>query len=143
MSIEHPESSRAVEETEGEVAVYDGELINALYTSTCGGATENVEEIFEGGAVPYLRSTECVLEGDRSVTLKTERRLPAHFENGENVAVKMAVPAASRRFHSGRRSGLVSGSAPGGGSGGMDRPGGRDRADENPNPVPPPKSSDL
>jgi stage II sporulation protein D len=94
MSIEHPESSRAVEETEGEVAVYDGELINALYTSTCGGATEDVEEIFEGGAVPYLRSTECVLEGDRSVTLTTERRLPAHFENGENVAVKMAVPAS-------------------------------------------------
>ncbi len=54
-----------MEETEGEVAVYRGGLINALYTSTCGGTTENAEEIFEGNPVPYLRSVECVMERER------------------------------------------------------------------------------
>ena len=94
MSIEHPASTRAVEETEGEVAVYGGSLINALYTSTCGGATENVEEIFEGNPAPYLQSTECVLESGQSYSLNTELRLPAYFESGTNVSAKMAVPAA-------------------------------------------------
>ncbi len=94
MSIEHPASSRAVEETKGEVAVYNGRLINALYTSTCGGATENVEAIFEGDPVPYLRNTECVLESLRSFALTTDRRLAAHYEGGTNVSVKMAMSAA-------------------------------------------------
>jgi len=98
MSIEHPESSKAVEATEGEVAVYGGNLINALYTSTCGGATENVEEIFEGNPVPYLRNTECVLESEKAVALKTDRRLPAYYEGGVNIAAKMAVPAALEIF---------------------------------------------
>ena len=62
MGVEHPLSSRAVDETKGEVAVYDGKLINALYTCTCGGATEDAEAMFEGNAVPYLRSTTCVME---------------------------------------------------------------------------------
>src|SRR6185503_18935445 len=39
LSSEHSLSSRAVDETRGLVATYDGEPINALYTSTCGGRT--------------------------------------------------------------------------------------------------------
>lgn len=94
MSIEHSKSTRAVEETAGEVAVYNGRLINALYTSTCGGATENVEEIFEGDGAPYLKSVECVVESRPSWTLQTSRRLPALFEGGVNVAPQGAVLAA-------------------------------------------------
>ncbi|MHB8054734.1 MAG: SpoIID/LytB domain-containing protein [Candidatus Aminicenantales bacterium] len=94
MSIEHPKSTRAVEETAGQVAVYDGKLINALYTSTCGGATENVEEIFEGNGEPYLRSVECVMENESSWSFHSTRRLPAVFEGGANIASKMAVLAA-------------------------------------------------
>jgi len=94
MSVEHPKSTRAVEETAGQVAVYDGKLINALYTSTCGGATENVEEIFEGESEPYLKSVECVMENEASWTLHTTRRLPALFEGGVNISAKMAVLAA-------------------------------------------------
>lgn len=59
LSTEHPLSTRAVEETRGLVATYHGEPINALYTSTCGGRTENAENIFGGEAVPYLRGREC------------------------------------------------------------------------------------
>ncbi|HEV7903732.1 MAG TPA: SpoIID/LytB domain-containing protein [Pyrinomonadaceae bacterium] len=59
LSTEHPLSTRAVEETRGLVATYRGEPINALYTSTCGGRTENAENIFGGEVVPYLRGREC------------------------------------------------------------------------------------
>jgi stage II sporulation protein D len=54
-------TTRAVDETRGVVATYNGEPINALYTSTCGGRTEDVENIFND-AVPYLRARECVAE---------------------------------------------------------------------------------
>lgn len=55
-------TSRAVEETRGVIATYKGEPINALYTSTCGGRTEDAENIFNE-AVPYLRGRECAAEG--------------------------------------------------------------------------------
>lgn len=62
LSSEHPLSSRAVDETRGLIATYQGEPINALYTSTCGGRTEDSENIFNE-AVPYLRGRECAAEG--------------------------------------------------------------------------------
>jgi len=46
-------TTRAVDETRGVVATYHGQPINALYTSTCGGRTEDAENIFND-AVPYL-----------------------------------------------------------------------------------------
>src|SRR5438067_5321118 len=55
-------TSRAVDETRGLIATYNGEPINALYTSTCGGRTEDAENIFPN-AVPYLRGRECAAEG--------------------------------------------------------------------------------
>ena len=57
-------TDRAVAETAGEVATYDGEPINALFTSTCGGHTENVENIFPGDAEPYLRGVPCEPEAE-------------------------------------------------------------------------------
>ncbi len=64
LSAEQPLTNRAVEETRGMVAVYpneDGRLvpIEALYTSNCGGHTENNEAVFLTKAVPYLRGVEC------------------------------------------------------------------------------------
>src|SRR2546421_3711749 len=55
-------TSQAVEQTRGVIATYNGEPINALYTSTCGGRTEDAENIFNE-AVPYLRGRECAAEG--------------------------------------------------------------------------------
>ncbi|MGZ5436122.1 MAG: SpoIID/LytB domain-containing protein [Pyrinomonadaceae bacterium] len=54
-------TTRAVDETRGVVATYHGQPINALYTSTCGGRTEDAENIFND-AIPYLRSRECTAE---------------------------------------------------------------------------------
>jgi len=61
LSSETPLTTRAVDETRGIVATYNGEPINALYTSTCGGRTEDAENIFNE-AVPYLRGRECAAE---------------------------------------------------------------------------------
>ncbi|HWW75443.1 MAG TPA: SpoIID/LytB domain-containing protein [Pyrinomonadaceae bacterium] len=61
-ATEHPLTDRAVAETRGRIATYKGVPINALYTSTCGGRTEDGENIFGGNLVPYLRGRECALE---------------------------------------------------------------------------------
>ena len=62
LTSENPLSTRAVDETRGVIATFNGEPINALYTSTCGGRTEDSENIFNQ-AVPYLRGRECAAEG--------------------------------------------------------------------------------
>lgn len=90
MSTEHPLSTQAVDETRGEVAVYNGKLINALYTSTCGGMTEDAEAMFEGDPVPYLKSTECVLEQEQEWQIRTPAVLPAVLVAGANAAPKLA-----------------------------------------------------
>ncbi len=77
LSSEHPLSSRAVEETRGMIATYNGEPINALYTSTCGGRTEDAGNIFNH-AVPYLRGRECAVEGKAALApflIKSSREL--------------------------------------------------------------------
>lgn len=85
LTSENPLSTRAVDETRGLIATYNGEPINALYTSTCGGRTEDSEKIFNE-AIPYLRARECAAEGatfDRFV-IKTSR-LPADLTDDANV----------------------------------------------------------
>jgi len=75
LTSENQLSNRAVEETAGMIATYEGEPINALYTSTCGGRTESAENIFNH-AVPYLRGHECAAEGMAALanfTIKTAR----------------------------------------------------------------------
>ncbi|HKO45039.1 MAG TPA: SpoIID/LytB domain-containing protein [Pyrinomonadaceae bacterium] len=62
LASEHALSSRAVDETRGVVATFDGKPINALYTSTCGGRTEDSQYIFTD-AVGYLAARECAAEG--------------------------------------------------------------------------------
>ncbi|HZT57925.1 MAG TPA: SpoIID/LytB domain-containing protein [Pyrinomonadaceae bacterium] len=79
-STEHPLTDRAVLETRGRVATYKGVPINALYTSTCGGRTEDAENIFGGSPVPYLRGRECAIEeGEhfQPFNVRTTRELPS------------------------------------------------------------------
>jgi len=82
MNAEHPLSTQAVEMTQGEVVLYKGKLINALYTSTCGGMTEDVENIFGGPSLPYLRSTECTYERQKEYIIESQQSiLPILAEN--------------------------------------------------------------
>jgi stage II sporulation protein D len=84
-------SSRAVDETRGIVATYNGEPINALYTSTCGGRTEDAGNIFND-EVPYLKGRECAAEGRAALAsflIKTNRD-PADFKE-ENLPLARDV----------------------------------------------------
>lgn len=49
---------RAVDATEGLILTFEGQLIDPLYHSACGGATENSEDVWKF-RVPYLRSVTC------------------------------------------------------------------------------------
>jgi stage II sporulation protein D len=70
-STERALSTQAVDETRGTTAAYQGALINALYTSTCGGHTETGANIFEGEDVPYLVGVSCAPEREAWATIHT------------------------------------------------------------------------
>ncbi|PYS48447.1 MAG: hypothetical protein DMF68_13095 [Acidobacteria bacterium] len=98
LSTEQPLTTRAVDETRGMVATYRNEPINALYTSTCGGRTEDAENIFNE-ATPYLRSRECALEGKAHFTtfiVKSSRDLP---DIREEANASLARDAALLDIH--------------------------------------------
>jgi stage II sporulation protein D len=101
VSIETKMGTEAVRSTRGIIATYDGKPINALYTSTCGGRTENSENIFEF-AEPYLRGVECSLEGHRHFEpflIKTTRP-PAKIRDEGNVElVRFVSLLASNGFY--------------------------------------------
>ncbi|HZE88709.1 MAG TPA: SpoIID/LytB domain-containing protein, partial [Verrucomicrobiae bacterium] len=52
-------SDRAINETAGLVATYRGQPINALYTATCGGHTEDAANVFSQEKAPYLKGVDC------------------------------------------------------------------------------------
>ena len=70
-------SNKAVDETNGQVVVYDGELIGGYYFSTSGGYTENSENVWVN-EVDYLKAVpdtyEPVIEGNTTweVTMSEE-----------------------------------------------------------------------
>ena len=100
VSIETLMGTQAVNSTRGIIATYKGKPINALYTSTCGGRTENSENIFDK-AEPYLRGVECSLEGHRHFDpflIKTSRQ-PARLRDEANLElVRLMSQLASNGF---------------------------------------------
>src|SRR5829696_76132 len=89
LTSENPLSTRAVDETRGMIATYNGEPINALYTSTCGGRTEDSEKIFNE-AIPYLRAHECSGETFERFVIRTSRQ-PADLQDDSNVVLARDV----------------------------------------------------
>ena len=55
---EDPLATQAVMDTRGVIATHGGRPIQALYSSTCGGRTEDAEHIFTE-KLPYLVSVSC------------------------------------------------------------------------------------
>lgn len=71
-SAEHPLSTRAVEETAGEVLAFGGQVADTLFTSTCGGRTEDARNVFTTWAAddkPYLSSVAC--SGEKPLSVAT------------------------------------------------------------------------
>ncbi len=62
VSAEREGSSEAVRRTSGIAIYYNGSLIDAMYTSTCGGRTEDFANVFDTAPVPYLQSVFCTVE---------------------------------------------------------------------------------
>ncbi len=59
---EHPLTDQAVDETRAMVLTFGGQPINALYTSTCGGHTEDGQLIFPEEKGAYLKGVPCYPE---------------------------------------------------------------------------------
>lgn len=52
---EAPPTDQAISETRGAVIVHNDKICDATFFSTCGGHTENNDNVWSGNAVPYLR----------------------------------------------------------------------------------------
>ena len=82
---EHELSTRAVRETAGLVATYQGQLIDALYSATCGGETSDVNTMFPGRSDPWLKAAKCIelemvtIDGRADSGLLTEAQVSARL----------------------------------------------------------------
>jgi stage II sporulation protein D len=100
VSIETAMGTRAVKETRGIIATYQGKPIRAYFTSTCGGRTENSENVF-GKAEPYLRGVECSLESRRQIEpylIKTVRQAAKLRDAGNLELVRLMSLLAVNGF---------------------------------------------
>ncbi|MCI0657546.1 MAG: SpoIID/LytB domain-containing protein, partial [Acidobacteria bacterium] len=75
-TTEHALTNQAVEETAGIIAAFNGLPIKALYTSTCGGRTEDGVNIFPDQKGPYLKGVDCYPEKAEPTVLAGREDLP-------------------------------------------------------------------
>ena len=89
-------ATQAIVETRGIVATYDGKPINALYTSTCGGRTEDAEIIFNE-KVPYLVSTSCEYKHPKPLPFATSSSI-ANWKEGVLAVARVSNFSEAARF---------------------------------------------
>ena len=89
-------ATQAVTDTRGVVAMYDGRPINALYSSTCGGRTEDAENIFNE-KVPYLVSTACEYQHPKPLPFLTTRSI-ADWKAGVLAVARVSTYGDAARF---------------------------------------------
>ena len=75
---------KAVGETEYMVGTYNSEIINAVYSTNCGGITENSNNVWGGKSVPYLTS---IYDGKNSYkpALTNESKVRQWILNSQQV----------------------------------------------------------
>jgi peptidoglycan hydrolase-like amidase len=93
---EDPLATQAVTDTRGVIATYDGKPINALYSSTCGGRTEDAQNIFQE-KVPYLVSTLCEYKHPRPLPFASSRST-ANWKAAVLAVARVATFADAARF---------------------------------------------
>lgn len=89
VSGESEAGTRAVDETRGELALYENRVIRTYYFSTSGGSTETAEDVW-GNGKPYLRSVSDIYETEPEkqpwiVTLSASEIASNLSKNGMNV----------------------------------------------------------
>ena len=62
-TIETKATNQAVNETKGETVCYNNKIVSTYYSSTSGGSTENIEDMWSIAA-PYLRSVPDLYESE-------------------------------------------------------------------------------
>ncbi len=95
-AAEHPLSDAAIEQTAGVIATFEGAPINALYTSTCGGHTEDLQPVFREMTGPYLKGVRCypeeeVLSGMRRMVGGCWTGPPVVLATGEAIDDALAM----------------------------------------------------
>jgi len=93
---EDPLATQAVTDTRGVIATYDGKPINALYSSTCGGRTEDAQNIFQE-KVPYLVSTLCEYKHPKPLPFSSSRST-ANWKAAVLAVARVATFADAARF---------------------------------------------
>ena len=68
IKIEHPASNRAVEETHGEVVLYNGKPADVYFFSSSGGKTGTANDAWGGENKPYLVSVDDPYENPKEAT---------------------------------------------------------------------------
>lgn len=58
VAVEQKLINKAIEDTRGVVIVYRDKLIEAYYHSTCGGSTDDIEDVWDKDPQPYLRAVQ-------------------------------------------------------------------------------------
>ena len=76
MDAEHPLSDRAVAETAGEVLLWGDEVVESLYSATCGGHTETSTVVFPWLDAPYLQAVPCPEAGPTRLATDVPRGTP-------------------------------------------------------------------
>ncbi len=79
VAVEDEVSDRAIEETAGVVARYEGQPIRAFFHSSCGGRGEARHEVWEIEELPYLTSVWDT-PGERSNRAEAYCRAGSHFD---------------------------------------------------------------
>jgi stage II sporulation protein D len=94
IGAEHPRTTTAVQATKGEVLLWEGRPIDALFHSTSGGATLAAVEVF-GTPVPYLVG----VEDPHSALSPVHRWGPTPVAEGTiRKGLKLAVPVTGLRL---------------------------------------------
>ena len=105
---ERKSTNEAVDATRGKIIYYNGKPARAYYSSTSGGSTENVEDVW-GTPQGYLRQVSDIYELDPEldpwiITLKANEIEKLMSENGVNVGdikdIRPFVMTASGRVYS-------------------------------------------
>ena len=68
--ISNPTAIKAVEETAGEVLVYDGEICDARFSKCCGGIMEEFASCWDDQQKPYLIAKPDILYDERARGVK-------------------------------------------------------------------------
>ncbi|WP_352400805.1 SpoIID/LytB domain-containing protein [Anaerotignum sp.] len=92
-SGEATRTSQAVDETEGEVACYNGKPIEAVFSASTGGYTENSENVWYN-VVPYLRAVPEIAEDGNNawtVTLTLDDLDVLLDKKGENLGTAQDI----------------------------------------------------